>query len=80
MTRHVSSNRFHDETGGYSIELIDDDPGVVEAAPAPRMSARRRGAAPSRISVAPPPAEGHGRIGVGLAVAVTLGAAVSGVT
>ncbi len=79
MTRHVSSNRFHDETGGYSIELIDDAPGVVEAAPAPRMSARRRGAAPSRISVAPPPPEGHGRIGVGLALAVTLGAALSGV-
>jgi hypothetical protein len=75
MKRHISSRL---ETDGVSIELIDDDPGVVEAAPAPRSSVRRSGAAPGRFSATPRPSEGHARLVLGLGFAVALGAAVSG--
>jgi hypothetical protein len=78
MNRRISSRQSHLETHGVSIELIDDTRGAVEAAPAPRTSVRRSGKAPVRFSVAPPEPEGPGLVGLGLALAVTLGAAVFG--
>jgi hypothetical protein len=76
MNRHGSS-RPHRESRGPSIELIDDEPMAVQSTPVARSSGRRRGAA--HISVAPPPPEGRARLRAGVALAVALGAAVSGV-